>query len=589
MDLLAYALGAEIRTWKREALMCEYTIVEVSINGVQVTLRRSISDSKLNPMDIFWGTLEDADKAPTSAWEQYSYRSSEQRLSFSQSLFRALDLPEVHGERGSNITMHQILRLAYADQLTPPTQIFRSEQFDNALTRETVGNLMCGVYDDRLYGLRLDLERLDREHAQLTGQLSSIYNLLGRAEQTDTVDFIGQEIIARKNEINELTKQLSDLRERKVNPSVSAASTAEGNLRMELRQAREQYLGALEQRDRLTADLEDSRRFIAALRFRLAAATDSDQMRSWLGNVAFQFCPACFSPVGNHASPNNCPLCKSPLTAQEPNAAALRMRNELELQHRESETLYTQRLEELKRLERDLPRAKEKYEALSKRLEEVARSPNSQLELEIESLSQKVGYTQKQIESLHERQKLFGLIKELSDRKAELNANMSRLREEIEGRRTAQERRRQEAYLAIADCTKDLLRRDFIRQPDFLKAENVQIDFAANQVAVDNETQFSASSMVFLNRVFHLAMLWASTTHDFFRFPRFLMLDGIEEGGMERDRSHNLQRIISELSLRMSAEHQIIFATAEIAPELETSDLVIGHHFTHEHRSLALS
>src|SRR4051812_15366009 len=55
MELLAYALGSELRYWKREALLCDYTIAEVAINGTAVTLRRTINDSKLNALDIYWG------------------------------------------------------------------------------------------------------------------------------------------------------------------------------------------------------------------------------------------------------------------------------------------------------------------------------------------------------------------------------------------------------------------------------------------------------------------------------------------------------------------------------------------------------
>jgi hypothetical protein len=69
-------------------------------------------------------------------------------------------------------------------------------------------------------------------------------------------------------------------------------------------------------------------------------------------------------------------------------------------------------------------------------------------------------------------------------------------------------------------------------------------------------------------------------------FPRFLLLDGIENGGMERERSHNLQRVILGLSDGLGVDHQIIITTAEIAPELEGSAATVGECYTSESRSL---
>ena len=85
--------------------------------------------------------------------------------SFSQILFRALGLPELRGESAANITMHQILRLMYVDQRTPHDEIFRAEPFDTQLTRETVGNYLCGVYSDGLYDAKLELKsKIGRAH-----------------------------------------------------------------------------------------------------------------------------------------------------------------------------------------------------------------------------------------------------------------------------------------------------------------------------------------------------------------------------------------------------------------------------------------
>lgn len=53
LDLIAYNLGSENILWKQEALLCDYTIIEVSLNGKHACLKREISDKAQNPMFIF--------------------------------------------------------------------------------------------------------------------------------------------------------------------------------------------------------------------------------------------------------------------------------------------------------------------------------------------------------------------------------------------------------------------------------------------------------------------------------------------------------------------------------------------------------
>ena len=54
------------------------------------------------------------------------------------------------------------------------------------------------------------------------------------------------------------------------------------------------------------------------------------------------------------------------------------------------------------------------------------------------------------------------------------------------------------------------------------------------------------------------------------------MLDTVEDKGMEQLRSHNFQRLIIQCSRDAPVEHQFIFATAMIAPELDAPELTIG-------------
>ena len=77
---------------------------------------------------------------------------------------------------------------------------------------------------------------------------------------------------------------------------------------------------------------------------------------------------------------------------------------------------------------------------------------------------------------------------------------------------------------------------------------------------MNGATQFSESSTVVLRHLFHLAMLSASTRLPDMRFPRFLLLDGIEDGGMELERSHRLQEIIVDECSTFDCEYQLLIS-----------------------------
>ena len=150
-NFIFYALGGDFNRWTPEARACRMVYAETEISGASLTLRRQITDTAQQPMDIFWGTYEEANEADLGAWKQYPYRQTQTRESFSTVLFSALGFPEVTTTEESKITMHQVLRLMYIDQDSPTLTLFRDERFDQAITRRTIAELLLGVYDDSLY------------------------------------------------------------------------------------------------------------------------------------------------------------------------------------------------------------------------------------------------------------------------------------------------------------------------------------------------------------------------------------------------------------------------------------------------------
>jgi hypothetical protein len=119
LNCIFYGLGGDLSDWSEAALLCTRVIVEVRINGNVATLSRDISSQHGQPMEIIGAEYEVARTAPKAEWVRYPYRRSPSQESFSQALFRLLGIPEVASDVSGNLTMHQILRLLYSDQLIP--------------------------------------------------------------------------------------------------------------------------------------------------------------------------------------------------------------------------------------------------------------------------------------------------------------------------------------------------------------------------------------------------------------------------------------------------------------------------------------
>jgi hypothetical protein len=120
-------------------------------------------------------------------------------------------------------------------------------------------------------------------------------------------------------------------------------------------------------------------------------------------------------------------------------------------------------------------------------------------------------------------------------------------------------------------------------------ARQVTLNFGDDLVLVDGEANFAESSNVILKNSAILSLFSAATLDGEFFHPRFLLLDNVEDKGMEDARSHNFQQLIVARSKAAAIPHQIIFTTSTINPELETEEFVIGPHYTHEHKALAIA
>lgn len=589
LDFIAYTLGAEYIPWKQEALLCDWSTAEVLLNGNAVTVRRAVNDKPLNPLYIYWGSFEEADKAPITGWELFGFRRSSTKLSFTQAILLAMDLPEAQGDGASNLTMHQLLRVLYADQPSLHSPIFRTDAFDSALNRETVGGYLTGVYDDRLYVAQLEKRELEKQVQALDAELRSIFTVLARSQQNTGFEFIGQAILNLERERDSAAVELVRLRKERTISVEAKKVGVDANLRAQLDAAKKAVNEVQDKISRGEVDVADSKKFVEELELRLRNLDESSTTRNYFGKLAFSFCPCCLSEVKPPETDSTvCTLCKSPLHAVAADAQVLRMRNELRVQLSESRALIEEREAELRRLQNVLPELRQSLRSLERRYTESSGTWSSELETAIEATARKIGGLEQEIKGLYESQRLAETIRQLQVRREELGNRINELDSAIESLIYTQETRKQKVQAEVAAILGRLLREDLNRQAEFSKAENVQFSFTDNVVSVEGSTQFSESSTVVLRHLFHLALLSASTRIPEMRLPRFLILDGIEDGGMELERSYRLQEIIVDECSRFECDYQVIFATSQISPKLENDTYVVARQFSENSRSLSI-
>src|SRR5262245_7312670 len=104
LNLLAYGLGADLTHWSEPASLCDRVRVEVGVNGRPAVFSREIVEKSQQGMDIFAGSMTEAEVAPADEWIRYPYRSSQSKISFSQAVFQLLNLPELETETTGKIT-----------------------------------------------------------------------------------------------------------------------------------------------------------------------------------------------------------------------------------------------------------------------------------------------------------------------------------------------------------------------------------------------------------------------------------------------------------------------------------------------------
>lgn len=588
IDCIFYGLGGDFVSWKPEAELCDNVILELEINGTPVTVRRDISEKHRQPMSIFWGPYTPASSSATEGWLVYPFIRSSSKESFSQVLFRALEFPEVKSDYQSNITMHQILRLIYIDQITPVDLLMKFEIFDSALIRETVGNLLLGVYDDSLYMTELELKEAEKKFEALDLRIKSLNDVLEYTEQNDDIETLHKEIADTEDQQQKIQEALDNKTKESFNELDKDTQLTFEKLREDLLPAKSELNNLISELNTIQFEIEDSRLFINSLEQRLVALDESLETRSFLGSLPITYCPNCLSPIDPSESEEVCILCRRHVPENIEKSQALRMRQELVLQIKESKQLLEEKERKFSEITNRVPLVRSKAINAQEKYDRAVAEFRSNRDAEIDELLIKKGELDTKLQYIYKQESVIQTLTHFKNERNQISNQINELRESIQNKKKILEYNWGKAMSQVEKHTLHFVKSDLPRESVFMQASKVELDFANNTYKLNDRNQFSASSMTYLKNSIHLGIMFASLDLAFFRYPRLLICDDIEDKGMEQERSQNFQKLIVDYSKSSDAVHQIIFTTSMIAPELNNTDLCVGPEYSVDNKTLNL-
>ncbi|WP_429105741.1 hypothetical protein [Aeromonas veronii] len=500
-------------------------------------------------------------------------------------MFEVLGIPEAKADaNNNNVTLHQIYRLIYSDQSNTSSAIFNNEPFDSAFKRESVGKYLLGLYDNELYEAKINLVEEERKLQKIIAKLHAIQSVVGKTSFGEEIGTIEEQKALILKEIAVINVEVMRVKDESLISYSSEKKETESSAKDSIA-IRNKLLEIETEIQQLNYNILDSKEFISELFDKKCALTDSIKVSALIDGFKFTSCPSCHKPL-KEKSNTCCCLCGEPSDSKANSTSILRMKNEIDIQLRESERLLEKKNEKLTEL---IDKRKELRTAFRKQISKVTAVMSSvdvTKEKQIYDFYRQTGELEEKLKTLDKISELHQSLLELRSERDGVQSRVNSLKDKIEliGRQII--KREPEIKELISERLCELLRKDNGAEREFKGAEIIEFDFAANSVSVNGKTAFSESGSVLLNNAFHVALLMVSLEKKYVRLPRFLVLDGIENGGMEDERSKNFQKVVVEALSRYEVDFQLIFATKNIDESLKIKNCMVGEEYNESNKTI---
>ena len=584
-DLIFFVLGGEFSEWKDVASQCHEVQAEVETPKGTLTLKRLIGKPK-EPMFVFFGSMLMASEGSPETWERFPIHRHGGNESFSQVMFRSLLIPEAQSEGASNITMHQLLRLCYSDQRTPSARLFRFENFDTQSIREAVGDLICGVGEYETYEVGLELRKGHKQLDDITRELKALQSALPFDEPLDTSERIHNKIDSLEKEGVNLRQQLDTINEHVQPGQVKEYLDERRNSQKLLIKEKDELKNLELKRHNLEFEIREIKDFEGYLTGLKEKLTFAEAMSDVVGSIEFTHCPACGEGLIQETSHNHCVVCKALIDPESEKSKYNRIRLDLEIQARQSAQLTEQKQKDLDNSRQTLRSLARRHKKNLTEYDMRFSGVNGPREAYLVPRIKRLGHIDAEIEFLHKSL-------DASERVEELNSKRDQIKKEIDALTTRKQTlqsqakaRRTTTQSLISQIGVEILRSDLPRQPEFEAAKELSIYFQNDLISVSNKINFAESSNVILKNTALYTLFLAAGQDPKFNHPRFLLIDNVEDKGMETIRSHQFQRILVDRAANLTLPCQLIFTTSMMNPELDKKPYTIGSAYTNKHRSL---
>ncbi len=577
MDLLNYGLGAEITEWTVEQQRCDWVATEVLLNGHVITFKRNVTLTGQEKVFCFDGEMQKALEA-IEGWKKFPMRRNSETHSFSQQIFELLNLPRHKTDEDKNLTMHQILRLLYVDQLSSTTKLLKEEQkFDNVTFRRAIGEYLLGIDDLEAYNLRQELIEANKEFEKVNAELNAIYRMFGHDESLINVQTLN-------NDIAEISKEIENLEQRRLEAKSVTAENASEEVKVRVKELvaaidnNSRQLASFEaEKNELETEIKETKFFLISLEERKAALSESQLTSAVIGGVSFAYCPSCLEPIEENDT-DSCCLCKKAKPSEDKDFAYSQLLNEINFQIKESKKIIEAFESDVLKITAVIPKVRYQLASAKNELREINTSTDDK-EAVLIDIASEIGFCRSQILSLEDKREQVEKVDTLKERKANSITRISNIKAKLEEVALLQERRYVEVYSSIESKAKNLLKLDGGYEPSFSAPEEVIFDFAKDKMFVNGRSKFSASSMVVMKNSIRFSIFAHAADDKYARIPNLLLMDNIEDKGMREERSQNFQRQMVNVCDTIQDEYQLIYTTSMIADELEGTAMCVGPYY----------
>jgi hypothetical protein len=585
VELIYYVLGADHLNWKEESLKCDYVLAEFEISNQILTLRREINKDKQQPISIFWGKIEDSS---ATTWQVYSLKRSSERNSFSQIVLRALDIPD--NDDNFNITMHQLLRVFYIDQMSLVNALLRPENFDSYIIREAIVKTLMGAYNINIFQMENDLKIKKTEYDNYKTEINKLKYILNENGTNLSIDELKSKICENIERIKKIDENTSSQNKQEMNKNARTQPDVLDKIFQDISNTKKELVSLIQKQNSLNYDIFDSENFIEELRQKNIDLANSIAMRTYLPSLELTYCPMCLNPIAPIEDKNICPICKKTFSQNNLNSNTLRLKNELAFQIKESESLLAKKKIEENKLKSNIAMQKKNIVFLQTQIDSYTITVQTTEQQERDASLFLKGNLSKEIEYLNRelsfQEKVNDDIRILEN----LKENISILKNAIEDERKKIQRNYANAMSAIKEISTEFIKADLPRDlpSDDLSLSKLNIDFEkTNSFSIEEKNNFAASSMVYLKNSIMFAFFFASIKLKEMSYPRFIMCDNIEDKGMEMDRSHKFQlNLYNKSNEYKNIDHQIIITTSMLEPSLDKPEICVGKAYTQTSKSL---